>query len=167
MGQEDEHDSPYHRFERIGRERDKIVLDIRSITLYATHQTGVEVLHAPASHHGIEAEDNHGSKHSHVTYKGPPGLTPCQIAVRTCCIGGRMTPDDKFAQHTRQSEQQDTHQIDKDKGGTAVLTRHIGETPHIAQADSTARRGQNDTQLTSETSSVLHHLSSIILLRVG
>ncbi|CUO81708.1 Uncharacterised protein [Segatella copri] len=67
------------------------------------HDTGIEILQAPASHYGIETQDNHRGDDTHQA-QSTPSLMLTQIGISTGCIGCRMTADDEFAHHTRQSE---------------------------------------------------------------
>ena len=56
-----------------------------------------------------------------------------------CCL-----PDN------HQGEQQDKQDIEQDEGGAAVLARHVGETPDVAQADSRSGCGEDDTDAALE-----------------
>ena len=161
MGQEDERHRPQGRTYRVGRELLEVLDHKVGIALYLCHDAGIEILQAPTGYHGIETEDNHGSHHSHISHERPR-LAPGKIAIGTSRIGCRMTTDDELAQHTWQTKQQDAHQIDEDERRTSILTCHIWEAPYIAQAHSRTCRGEDDAQLTSETSSILHFLQITI-----
>ena len=123
-----------------------------------THDTGIEILQAPASHYGIETQDNHRGDDTHQA-QGTPRLVLTQIGISTGCIGCGMTADDEFTHHARQSEQDDTYQIDENEGGATILTCHIRETPYITQTDCRAGCGKNNAQLTTKISSCFHYLN--------
>ena len=67
-----------------------------------------------------------------------------------------MATNDKLTHHARQTQQDDTHQVDEDEGGTSILTCHIRKAPNISQTYCRTCRGENDAQFTSEISSTLH-----------
>ena len=74
--------------------------------MHATNNAGIKILQAPACHYGIKSEDDHGSDDAHQS-QGTPRLMLTQIGISTGCIGCRMTTDDKLAQHTWQTQQND------------------------------------------------------------
>ena len=118
------------------------------------HDRSQAVLKTPAGDNRIVTGDEEARKDSKVTHP-LPGCSVGQLRVGTCGVRGCVAADDELADHARQAQKQDTTDINQDEGRTAILPCHIGETPHVAQTDSTACRGKNHSQFTSELCSFL------------
>ena len=157
MRQQDERHRPQTRFQGVARERLEILTHCSSIAPHLSHDRGIEILQAPASHYGIEAQDNHGSNNTQQTDE-TPGLTIRDTIVSPIGIGLRVAPYHKLTNHPRDAQYQDAGDIDQDKGSTAILTCHIRETPHVTQTNCRSCRCQDDTQFATEINSVLHTL---------
>jgi hypothetical protein len=70
----------------------------------------------------------------------------------------------ELRQEYRYSEQQDTSDINYQKGSSAILARNVGETPYISQAYGTAGSHQHGTQSATQCCSIfLNHISQLNL----
>ena len=56
-------------------------------------------------------------------------------------VGGTVTANDKFGNHTGNAQQQHASHINNDECGTTILTGHVRETPYIAQSYGSTGRG--------------------------
>ena len=93
-----------------------------------------QVFHAPASHHGIEAQDDGSGKDAQVAHQLPRFPSGKEI-VSPCCICLAMTTHDELADHPRYAQKKDAAEIEKDESSTPVLPRHVRETPDVSQSD--------------------------------
>jgi hypothetical protein len=124
----------------VGGELFEVVGHEVSVAVQLAHDGSIDILQAPAGDHRVIAGDKEtgdNAEQSHVLPRRAVG----QLAIGASRVRRPMAPDDKLADHAGDAQQQDTADIDKDESGTAVLPRHVGETPYITQADSRTCRG--------------------------
>ena len=122
-------------------------------------ERGIDILQAPARHHGIIAHDKKtggDSQETHIL----PGVAAGEQGVGTVGVGRTVTADDKLGEHTGDAQHKHTEDIDQNEGCAAILARHIGKSPHIAQSDGTAGGGKYHSQFGSEITSIFHHFPS-------
>ena len=127
----EEYDSPEDRLPWVFLEQFEIAGEIFGAAMQMTHGRGIDVMEAPAGDYGIEARHDDARKHA-----GVADQRPWRLAGKLAeCSGGialRTASDDELADDARHTEQENAEDVDKDKHCTAVLSRHIGETPHVA-----------------------------------
>ena len=149
MGDEKENHRPYNGFERMRRESGEILLHIIGIAAERPHYGAIDILQAPPRDDSVVARDEIAGDHTQVS-----DVFPC-AAIREPMvgpggIGGTVAPDDELAHHAGDAEHQHAENIDEDECRPAVLASHVGEAPHIAQADRRPCRGEHDTKFTAE-----------------
>ena len=161
---------PKHGHDGRRRERLEIVLGIAGIALQLAHHGSIDVLQAPTTYHSIVAGDEKSRENAERANKRGKQRLPAScfshLLVGTSRVGCSMTTDNQFTHHARQPQHNHTSQINQDECRTAVLTRHVGETPHVAQADCRPCRGQNHTQHAAEICSFCCLLHSYFLLSI-
>ena len=155
MGEDDEDNCPQQWFDGVGGELLEIILHISCIAIKLTQQRRKQVLHAPASNDGIEAEDNDRRKHAHVTDDAPYLAADQRIGPGR--IGCAMTTHHKLGNHAGNAQHGNGHQIDHNKGGATVLTGDIGKTPDITKAYRRACGSQHNAYLCSKTATLHSH----------
>ena len=166
MGDEKDGDRPEDRPHGITRKLVEIPGHKVGIALQFAHHRSVDVLQAPARNHGIVARDDKPGEHTHVAHPLPRTSTR-KFGVGPSGIGGSVAAYDELTHHAGDAQKQDASQIDDDEGRTSVLPHHIRETPHVAQSNGSAGRGQYQSEFTSETRSILLcHISIFILFRI-
>ena len=111
-------------------------------------------MQAPTSYNGIKAEDDGGREDAQIANESPTAMS--HAAIGTSSIRLAMATHDELADHTGDTQQQYTTEIDKDKGGSTILTRHKRETPDIAKAYCRPSRSQDDGQSATENAPFLH-----------
>ena len=104
-----------------------------------TGYRGIDVLQTPTCHDTVITSNKKACEHAQITYPLPCRAVG-EFGVGTGSIGGGMSADDELANHARQSQHQDAGNVNDDEDSSAVLSCHIGKTPHIAQSDGTACR---------------------------
>ena len=112
---------------------------------------GPDILETPTRNHGVIARNQETRQNTHIADERERRTT-CQFAESARRIGPTMTTDNELTNHTGNAQQQDTEHINHDKHGSAILSRHIGESPDVAQANGRTCRGQDDTQFATEIS---------------
>ena len=159
MGEHDKADAPNQRAEKRRGESCEVVGHLLDSAFHLHGYRCIKILQAPTGYYGIEAQNNHGCNHTHIAYNRPR-LAARQCAVGTGCIGRGMTTNNKLGNHARHTKHQHTNKIDENEGRSAILTRHIGKAPYIAQAYGRTCRGKNDAQL-----SKLRSFAHIVLIK--
>lgn len=142
MGHEQNGNSPQHGAEGRRREVLKILADVLRVAVKFAASRSENVLQTPARHHGIIARDDETRQHAHTSDEAPRARL-AHLAIRTPGVGSAMTSDDKLIHHARYAQQQHAAYINQNEGGAAVLSGHIRESPHIAEAHCRARRGEH------------------------
>ena len=151
-GQEHQH-HPHNGPHGVGLEVGKVAAHLsRARPGKVTCRRCVDVLKAPARHHGVVAGDERAGYHAHVAHKGQR-RAPAEHAegTRRVCLGA--PPDYELGHHARHAQQKHATNIYQHESRTAVLAGQVGETPHVAKPHRRARRGEDDAQLASEFSS--------------
>ena len=153
IGGQQHQDGPEDRLHGILREADEIVLEeLRIATIQLSYRRGPDILQTPSRYHRIITCDQEARKHTHISNKRQ-GIhtTHLPVGSRSVCLS--MTADDKLTDHTGNTQQQHTDDIDDDENGTSILTSHIRETPYVTQSHSGTSSRQNDAKFASETCS--------------
>ena len=120
------------------------------------------VFRRPARNHEVETQNQECRQHAVVSQEAPPRV---QRPVGTHGVAVRGTPHGEFRDHERQSQQQDTKDIDYQKCPAAVLPGYIREAPDVAQPDGTARSDQYGAQFATQggaTLLVMHNLTCLL-----
>ena len=136
----DDGDGPEYRANGISRKVMKILCHLLGRTVQFAHYRGIDVLQAPSRHHGIISRDEKSRDDTHQSHEFPCRAVG-QFAVSARRIGCSMAADDELADHTGDAEQHATN-INQDECRAAVLSRHIWETPHVAQSYSRTGGGE-------------------------
>ena len=126
-------------------------------------ERGIDILQAPTRNHHIIARDEKGGEHTKITHQ-LPWTAIAQHGIGTGSVAVGTPADDKLVHYTGDAQKKNAHKVNQNEYGTAVLSRHIGETPHIAQAYRRACRGKNHPQLASKIIS-FHYLAFIRLCK--
>ena len=123
-----------------------------------TYQRSPHILQTPSADHCIIACYQESCQHAHIAYQSP-GLAIRQCLERPRRISPAVATYDKFANHTGDAQQKHTSYINDDEHGTAVLSSHIGEAPHVPESDSRTCRRQYHPQFRSKIGSFSHFLT--------
>ena len=126
---------------------DLLILRGRGVAGQVARQRVDHVFGRPARDHEVEAQNEEGRQHADVSQKTPFRVEgaegPHGVAVRGAAYG-------ELREHQRQSEQQDTEDIDDQKGAAAVVSGDVGETPDVSQTYRTAGCDQHGAQLPAQ-----------------
>ena len=109
----------------------EVIHHIVGIAIETSHERREKILHAPSCHYSIETQDDGRGKDAQIAYEFPP-FAASQLTIGSCGIGRSATAYDKLADHARNTQHENTDEINQDKGRTAIMTGHIRETPNVA-----------------------------------
>ena len=152
MGDEQNGYKPNDGTDGVGGERLEIAFHKRGVAMQLSGNRRVDVLKAPARHHGVIASDEVTGENAQQSHK-LPGVAVRHLRISAIGVGSAMTTYDKLRHHAGNAQQQHATYIYKDKGGTSVLSGHVRKTPNVAQANRPASGGKDHSQLTSKACS--------------
>ena len=110
-----------------------------------------KIIDDPAGNDAVECHDGNIADQTDRTPKMPFLTGLFELAVHTDRTGLRGSADRKFHDHSRDSEHDQTDEIDQHEAASAVLTAHPRKFPYISAADRTAGGKHDEAHAASKT----------------
>ena len=99
----------------------------------------VRVVDHPARHGGVEHHQKIRARQTEPSVDMPLGSLGLELLVRLDDAQSAASAERQLHRQNRDAHDRQKQQVDQYEKAAAVLTRNVGEFPHIADADRTAR----------------------------